>query len=110
MLVCLGIVSYKEAGVPGRTKVAVGNHRKVTDDDVLQLACVGVSNEAMQIRCARASPKTIAGRLDSVVELERLIAKLLAKLKSLGHREYLGKFCFPMLLFLVDLRPLGLIA
>lgn len=48
--------------------------------------------------------------MDGVVELECLVAELLAELEALGDREGCGELRFLALLFLVDLRPLGLVA
>jgi hypothetical protein len=47
--------------------------------------------------------------MDGVVEVEGLIAELLAKLKALGDREGGGELGFLALLFTIDLSPLGLV-
>jgi hypothetical protein len=47
--------------------------------------------------------------VDGIIEVESVIAELLAKLKTLGDRERGGELRFLALLFAIYLRPLGLV-
>jgi hypothetical protein len=52
----------------------------------------------------------MAVSVDGVIEIECLIAELLAKLQPLGDREGQRELRLMALIFAVDLGPLGLVA
>jgi hypothetical protein len=52
----------------------------------------------------------MTGGANGVIERECLIAELLTELQALGERELPSELSFLPLLFLVDLRPLDLVA